>query len=278
MLPPNTSLQKDAILALTKSATVFISYLASHANEQTSKKTIGPQDVLNAVREIEMAGVMGLGAVGSDGKLGGRLERELEKFEEGGRMKRRGYREKAKARESVGGTAAGEDSTINLDADDDEEDEGGERRSKKLRRVSDVKTNGDSKDVSSRPSSSRAGGPSTSNGHAKSIASPSAAQANDVDETESDPDIRPDEEDAELEDADDNVDEEDEEDPDEDDSEEDEDEEEEDENENENANETEEMLLDSDAETRNRSKKGGVLAPNGRIEVGGSSDEEDDDD
>jgi DNA polymerase epsilon subunit 3 len=100
MLPANTSLQKDAILALTKSATVFISYVASTANEQRpNAKTITPADVLNALREIEMGGVMEL-----DGPEGeGRLERELAVFEEVIKGKRKGYREKVKARESAGG-------------------------------------------------------------------------------------------------------------------------------------------------------------------------------
>ncbi|KAI1621176.1 histone-fold-containing protein [Exophiala viscosa] len=122
VLPANTQIQKDAVLAIAKSATVFISYLAHHANEQTSKKTIGPQDVLNALKEIEMDGVMQLGAVGSDGRLGGRLERELEAYEEIIKGKRKGYRDKVKARESHG--------------DADAEDERGEPSSKKARRMS----------------------------------------------------------------------------------------------------------------------------------------------
>ncbi|KMU72983.1 hypothetical protein CISG_09656 [Coccidioides immitis RMSCC 3703] len=52
-LPPNTSIQKDALLAITKAATVFVSYLSSNANEETEKKTITPQDVLSALKEIE---------------------------------------------------------------------------------------------------------------------------------------------------------------------------------------------------------------------------------
>ncbi len=47
-----------------------------------------------------MAQVMGLGAVGEDGKVGGRLERELEVWETVVRGKRKGYREKVKQRES----------------------------------------------------------------------------------------------------------------------------------------------------------------------------------
>ncbi|KIV82981.1 hypothetical protein PV11_05043 [Exophiala sideris] len=122
VLPANTEIQKDAVLAIAKSATVFISYLAHHANEQTSKKTVGPQDVLKALKEIEMDGVMQLGVVGSDGRLGGRLERELEAYEEIIKGKRKGYRDKVKARESLG--------------DADAEDDRGEPSNKKARRIS----------------------------------------------------------------------------------------------------------------------------------------------
>ncbi|EHY60418.1 hypothetical protein HRR83_000177 [Exophiala dermatitidis] len=130
VLPPNTSIQKDATLAIAKSATVFISYLAHHANEQTTKKTIGPQDVLKALKEIEMDGVMELGAVGKDGRLGGRLERELEAYEKILQRKRKGYRDKMKARES-------------LAADGDDEAERGEPSSKKARRASEEEENVD---------------------------------------------------------------------------------------------------------------------------------------
>jgi DNA polymerase epsilon subunit 3 len=127
VLPANTSIQKDALLALTKAATVFISYLAHNANELTSKKTVGPQDVLKAIQEIEMDGIMGLGALGTDGKVGGRLERELEVFENVVRGKRKGYREKVKARES-GASIVGGGGKGGVDGD-----EGGERQTKRAR-------------------------------------------------------------------------------------------------------------------------------------------------
>ncbi|EXJ91124.1 hypothetical protein A1O1_04231 [Capronia coronata CBS 617.96] len=131
VLPPNTSIQKDATLALAKSATVFISYLAHHANEQTTKKTLGPQDVLKALKEMEMAGVMELGAVGQDGRLGGRLEREMEAYEEIIQRKRKGYRDKVKARESLAGDGeGGEDGEAGAA-------ERGEPSSKKARRMDD---------------------------------------------------------------------------------------------------------------------------------------------
>lgn len=82
---------------------MFISYLASTANEQTTKKTIGPNDVLSALREMELGGIMEL-----DGREGGgRLERELEAWESVVKGKRRGYREKVKGRQS--GVGEGEE-------------------------------------------------------------------------------------------------------------------------------------------------------------------------
>ncbi|OJJ49690.1 hypothetical protein ASPZODRAFT_22423 [Penicilliopsis zonata CBS 506.65] len=53
VLPPNTSIQKDALLAIQKAATVFVSYLSSHANEATMKRTVAPADVLAALSELE---------------------------------------------------------------------------------------------------------------------------------------------------------------------------------------------------------------------------------
>ncbi|KAI0125812.1 histone-fold-containing protein [Xylariales sp. AK1849] len=56
VLPPNTQIQANAILAMSKAATVFISHLANAANEITTssgKKTIMPQDVFDSLDEIE---------------------------------------------------------------------------------------------------------------------------------------------------------------------------------------------------------------------------------
>ncbi|KAF2761823.1 histone-fold-containing protein [Pseudovirgaria hyperparasitica] len=86
-LPPNTVVQKDAILAIQKSATVFISYLASHANELTmrsNKKTIQPQDVLNALHAIEFE------------RFAARLDEEHTKFATIQTEKRNSYRRKVK--------------------------------------------------------------------------------------------------------------------------------------------------------------------------------------
>lgn len=119
ILPANTSIQKDALLALTKSATVFISYLASTANEQSTKKTIGPNDVLAALKEMELGQLMEL-----DGREGGgRLEKELEAWETVVKGKRKGYREKVKGRQSGTG------------ADGEEGEERGEPETKRARVV-----------------------------------------------------------------------------------------------------------------------------------------------
>ncbi|GAB1212698.1 hypothetical protein ATERTT37_001845 [Aspergillus terreus] len=45
VLPPNTSIQKDAVLAIQKAATV--------ANEATLKRTVAPSDVFSAISELE---------------------------------------------------------------------------------------------------------------------------------------------------------------------------------------------------------------------------------
>ncbi|KAK0730471.1 histone-fold-containing protein [Lasiosphaeris hirsuta] len=88
VLPPNTQIQANAILALSKSATVFISHLASNANEFTlssNKKTIMPADVFKALDEIEY------------GFMRERLEAEFAKFNEVQTSKRSTYRKKVAA-------------------------------------------------------------------------------------------------------------------------------------------------------------------------------------
>ncbi|KAH6619812.1 histone-fold-containing protein [Chaetomium sp. MPI-SDFR-AT-0129] len=88
MLPPNTQIQANAILALTKSATVFISHLADAANEFTTganRKTITPHDVFNAIDEIEY------------GFMREKLEAEFAKFNEVQTSKRSTYRKKVAA-------------------------------------------------------------------------------------------------------------------------------------------------------------------------------------
>ncbi|PKX94316.1 putative CBF/NF-Y family transcription factor [Aspergillus novofumigatus IBT 16806] len=78
VLPPNTAIQKDAVLAIQKAATVFVSYLASHANEATLKRTVTPADVFAALSEMEFEAFQP------------RLEKELEAFTEMKAGKRKG--------------------------------------------------------------------------------------------------------------------------------------------------------------------------------------------
>ncbi len=70
---------------------------------------------------------MEIGKTGKDGRQGGRLERELEVFESVVRGKRKGYREKVKARES---------GVSGVDGDEGDE-ERGEPEKKRVRRTSD---------------------------------------------------------------------------------------------------------------------------------------------
>ncbi|AEO65878.1 uncharacterized protein THITE_2113448 [Thermothielavioides terrestris NRRL 8126] len=103
VLPPNTQIQANAILALTKSATVFINHLANAANEFTvasNKKTIMPADVFKALDEIEY------------GFMREKLEAEFAKFNEVQTTKRSTYRKKvaaAKKAAAAGGSGPSQD-------------------------------------------------------------------------------------------------------------------------------------------------------------------------
>ncbi|KAK6842656.1 hypothetical protein PG987_003516 [Apiospora arundinis] len=88
VLPPNTQIQANAILAMTKSATVFINHLASAANERTlgsGKKTILPDDVFEALDDIEYS------------QFRERLQAEFKKFNETRTTKRNTYRRRVAA-------------------------------------------------------------------------------------------------------------------------------------------------------------------------------------
>ncbi|EMR61879.1 putative histone-like transcription factor and archaeal histone protein [Eutypa lata UCREL1] len=88
VLPPNTQIQTNAVLAMSKSATVFINHLANAANEHTknaSKKTIMPNDVFDALEDIEFP------------FLREALEAEFKKFNEVQTTKRNTYRRKVAA-------------------------------------------------------------------------------------------------------------------------------------------------------------------------------------
>lgn len=91
VLPQNTNIQKDAVLALTKGATVFINYLCTAANEnavKANKKTIMPKDVLEAISQLELD------------EFGPRLQAELAKFEEITSEKRAAAKKAAAAKEA----------------------------------------------------------------------------------------------------------------------------------------------------------------------------------
>lgn len=104
VLPPNTQIQKDALLAMSKGATVFVNYLTNTSNENAvrgGKKTIQPRDVLDAVKELEFEAFLP------------RLEAELQKYNAIQCEKRNSYRKKvreaAKAKANPNAPDASED-------------------------------------------------------------------------------------------------------------------------------------------------------------------------
>ncbi|KAI1746509.1 histone-fold-containing protein [Xylaria castorea] len=92
VLPSNTQIQANAILAMSKSATVFISHLANAANGHTldnNKKTIMPGDVFAALEDIEFP------------FFRERLEAEFKKFNDTQTSKRNTYRRKVAAQKKA---------------------------------------------------------------------------------------------------------------------------------------------------------------------------------
>ncbi|KAH8203583.1 hypothetical protein TruAng_002216 [Truncatella angustata] len=88
VLPPNTQIQANAILAMTKAATVFINHLTNAANERTlssNKKTIMPNDVFEALEDIEYPEFRDI------------VQQEFKKFNEVQSTKRNTYRRKVAA-------------------------------------------------------------------------------------------------------------------------------------------------------------------------------------
>lgn len=100
VLPPNTSIQKDAVLAIQKAATVFVSYLSSHANEATMKRTLAPSDVFSAISELEFDGFRS------------RLEKELDAFTE----LKAGKRKAKKGDTAAGAVEAGKSNAAGLES------------------------------------------------------------------------------------------------------------------------------------------------------------------
>lgn len=213
----------------------------------TERKTIQSADVMKALGEIEMAQVMNLGVMGKDGKRGGRVEREVEAWEGNVRGKRRGYRDKVKARDSVGGvdTTVG---SVDVDVDGDEhaEREDGVHESKRRKRDSQdellqAEADGDVSMVSetTRDNNNTNGANQTKASHNR--ANDDEEDAEDIDDS-----------------ADDNEDEQ------------------QDEEDEENPEETQDAEDPADVEETSRRKNAGTLAPDGRIEVAGSDDDESD--
>ncbi|GFF45201.1 DNA polymerase epsilon subunit D [Aspergillus udagawae] len=118
VLPPNTAIQKDAVLAIQKAATVFVSYLASHANEATLKRTVTPADVFTALSELELEAFQP------------RLEKELEAFTEMKAGKR-------KVRKSGAGDSA-EAGVGQQGAPQEDDEESAVHEAKRVKRVEDV--------------------------------------------------------------------------------------------------------------------------------------------
>ncbi|KAI1145304.1 histone-fold-containing protein [Nemania diffusa] len=93
VLPSNTQIQANAILAMSKSATIFINHLANASNEHTlnnNKKTIMPGDVFAALDDIEFP------------FFRERLEAEFKKFNDTQTTKRNTYRRKVAAQKKTG--------------------------------------------------------------------------------------------------------------------------------------------------------------------------------
>ncbi|KAI9782960.1 MAG: hypothetical protein M1839_004435 [Geoglossum umbratile] len=122
VLPANTQIQKDALLAMSKSATVF----NNSANEnalRAHKRTIQPKDVLDALSDLEFEGFLP------------RLEAELARYTEIQTDKRNTYRNKIKAADKT--TPNGETKSPQA-----AEDEDTPPPAKKARRSSVAGTNG----------------------------------------------------------------------------------------------------------------------------------------
>lgn len=234
--------------------------------------------MLQALRELEFDNVMQLGAVGKDGRLGGRLERELGLYEEVLMQKRKGAKDRKsnKAKEDAG------------DVGGDEDGERGEPSSKKARRMQqtdqdddnnnenehgdeqdmlDSQLNGD--DVA-RGVPDKVRGKKKSN-HADSGSSPTAANGKaQGDETESDHDAEQDDEEEEEDEDEDGQDNEDDDDDNNNDEDQDDDSDDDDGNE---ADDVEDELEGRDRTTGRTAHVG--LQPNGRAEVDGSDDDSD---
>ncbi|KAI9862843.1 MAG: hypothetical protein M1824_000973 [Vezdaea acicularis] len=86
VLPANTNINKDAMLAMSKSATVFVNYLSAQANEiaaeRHGKKRIEPLHVFEALEQLEFESFIP------------RLKEEVNKYSDIQTAKRNAYRKK----------------------------------------------------------------------------------------------------------------------------------------------------------------------------------------
>lgn len=217
---------------------------------------------------------MDLGAVGKDGRAGGRLERELEVYEQALAQKRKGARDRKtnKARESTGTGIEG--------GDEAEEDERGEPSNKRARRMDqddedpdeenrmlDLQLNGLQEEEEEVPRGSTTKAIRRKGSGANSSPTTAEKGKSKVVETDSDPEVDPDGDEAE---------EEEEEDDDDDENNENDDDENDDEDQDDD--DDDELPEEDQLEGRNgaRSRNGRVgLQPNGRVEIAGSDDDSD---
>lgn len=137
VLPSNTQIQRDALLALSKSATVFVNFIAASASENAlaaGKKTIMPHDVFAALKEQEFEALLP------------RVQAEVTKYNEIQSDKRNTYRRTKKAEQRAAEEAAGpgpdvmdesamgDEVVLATHTNGDAAREEGERPSKKVRR------------------------------------------------------------------------------------------------------------------------------------------------
>lgn len=183
VLPPNTQIHKDAMLAMQKGATVFINHLASQyvslcgtlflrilplrslhrqrgqsftnarkradsLAQSTNRRTIPPQAISDALRDLEFEHFVP------------RVEAELKKYNEMQTGKRNEYRRKIKEEKQGGARAGMVEGSSRLEGDgregDEAEDEEEGRAVKRLRRgsqeESDASVNGTAARVDLSPS------------------------------------------------------------------------------------------------------------------------------
>ncbi|TVY20076.1 DNA polymerase epsilon subunit D [Lachnellula arida] len=128
VLPPNTQIQGNAMLAMTKSATVFVNYVASQGNEiahKEGRKTLASRDIFSALRALELP------------DWEDRLQAELDKYTEIQTDKRINYRKKvadSKVDTAEGAQAGeGEEGNTELGEGESHQDQDGQPAAKKAR-------------------------------------------------------------------------------------------------------------------------------------------------